>query len=79
MRLEFDSDVPRADQLLRMSACKKPGRKHRHTPSVRAKQKHANGGKANQAKAQRESRAFHQVVAAYWRGERDTYPSREEL
>lgn len=76
MRLEFDSSVPRADQLMRMSAAKQPGRKHNHKPSSRVcERRRAGAARATQIIACK-AKAWKQQVSAYWRGERDDYPQK---
>lgn len=75
MRLEFDSTVPRAEQLQAVSDHKQPGRKHNHKPSNRAVQRvtnsHLCAEKTKNAMLKRASDA----VRAYWRGEQDTNPA----
>lgn len=74
MRQTFDSSMPVAEQLVRSNAMRKVGRKHRHTlgPGSHKRQMSAQELKIQTGKA----RSFKDKVAAYWRGEIETYPVR---
>lgn len=75
MRLEFDNKVPRAEQLMRTSAAKTPGRKHNHQPSAKAKQRATNKAKtSNDAQMFRRQQAKRQM-ADYFSGRSDVRPS----
>lgn len=74
MHQTFDSNVSRADQIIRVANMKCPGRKHQHRPGNKVKQRIALAAKRNAAKQLRKRRVRNAQVAAYFRGERDTYP-----
>ncbi len=74
MRQEFDSDVPRKEQLDRVAKAKQTGRKHNHTPSSRVLEKRKAGAKKWCAMQDNRFREIKARVAAYWRGEIDTHP-----
>lgn len=74
MRKDFDATVPHVEQLLALDAAKTPGRKHLKQPGVKAKQRKANQALRGAAERERQSRKYRARVAAYWRGELDSYP-----
>ncbi len=75
MRLEFDKSTPVWEQLLRVSDSKEPGRKHQKRKGVKAKERDKLRQKRSASLKNKKSREFHEKVAAYWRGERQTNPA----
>jgi hypothetical protein len=74
MRQDFPNSMPRHEQLMRLSAGKTPGRKHQKRKGVRASERAKTQQKNRNAVRLREYRVFAEMVRAYWRGERETYP-----
>lgn len=74
MRLDFDKDVPLLEQIMRVSKSKQPGRRHQHKPGSRVNEKR----KASRVRASKirscKAKKFKEKVAAYWRGELQTFP-----
>lgn len=74
MRQDFDRSVPLIEQRMRVAAAKEPGRKHQHRPGIRANERKKLAAKRHAASMARKKAQFKALVAAYWRGERETYP-----
>lgn len=74
MKQDFDSSVPVHEQLLRVAKAKEPGRKHQKRPGVKAIERRKLAAKRHAALVAAKRRKFKDLVAAYWRGERDTHP-----
>lgn len=74
MRQDFDRSVPEMEQRLRVANAKQPGRKHQKRPGARANEARRASAKRAAALASAKFRKFKARVAAYWRGESDTYP-----
>lgn len=75
MRLEFDANVPRHEQLLKVDANKTPGRKHQKRAGIRAKERAKASRLRNAALKNKKQAAFKAKVRAYWAGEIDQYPA----
>ena len=74
MRLEFDRKVPLLEQRLRVADVKQPGRKHQKRKGAKAKEKDKATAKRRHALELKKAAKYNALVAAYWRGQRDTYP-----
>ena len=74
MKQDFDSSVPVHEQLLRVAKAKEPGRKHQHRPGIRFLERKKLTAKRRSAMLKAKRQRFTEAVAAYWRGERETYP-----
>ena len=76
MRQDFDSNIPRHEQLARVPT-NKSGHKHMHRKGPGRAANDAAKKRINKAKRAAQIAApFKAEIRAYWRGRRDTYPSR---
>ena len=75
--MPFDAKVPLVEQRKRAAGRKKVGRKHNHKAGPgKAALKAERKRKFHATKLALRRQRYHAAVAAYWRGERDTYPER---
>lgn len=74
MRLEFNAGTPLLEQRLRVADAKQPGRKHQKRKGAKAKEKARATTKRRLALKAKKAAKLKAAVAAYWRGERDTFP-----
>ena len=75
MKQDFDSNVPRHEQLLRV-ATNKSGHKHMHKKGPgRAGNDAAKKAAHKSQTLSRLRKRVSEAIRAYWRGERDEYPT----
>lgn len=74
MKQDFDRSVPLIEQRMRVAAAKEPGRKHQKRPGVKAIERRKLASRRHAALVAMKRRKFKELVAAYWRGDRETYP-----
>ena len=74
MRLEFNAGTPLHEQRIRVADAKQPGRKHQKRKGSKAKEKQRATAKRRTVLKAKKARKFKSDVAAYWRGELETFP-----
>lgn len=76
MRIEFDQSVSLLEQRLRVASIKEPGRKHQKRKGAKALEKEKASAKRHNKLKTIKARKFKNAVAAYWRGDLDSYPEK---
>lgn len=74
MRLEFNLGTPLLEQRMRVAGSKQPGRKHQKRKGAKSKEKDKATNKRRISLKAKMASKLKAAVAAYWRGELDTFP-----
>lgn len=77
MKLVFKPGTPLIEQLTRLYAAKEPGRKHQKRKGVRAKERERASQQRSKDRTAKKAAKYKAQVSAYWRGELDTFPSKD--
>jgi hypothetical protein len=76
VKQDFPASMPRDEQIARRKQAQKPGRKHQKRPGVRAKERMRASLRRGLERRSQLAKDHKRQVAAYFRGERDTYPGK---
>jgi hypothetical protein len=75
MRIDIDGTTDAHEALARAQGRKRVGRKHLHKPSLKVVERRRRSAARRQVIASGKRRKWGEMVAAYWRGEIECYPS----
>ncbi len=74
MRMTFDADTPKGDQIKRAGKRKQVGRKHNQQPSSRKTEQQKQGQRKWIVFQAGKDRKRRDEIRAYWAGKRETHP-----